>query len=90
MLKFLVLSLFFFFFFEQEMEIIYQISETTKVQIRTTESHDTIKPSLPVISLSVIKCVGMSQNGEWMSTMEIMIIRIHTLLIFKCGDYHPQ
>ena len=82
----------------------YQISKTTEmVVLRTTESHDTITPLLPVISLSVIKYVGTSQNGEWMYTLEVVCIslpmkKIQTevnvqyliLLIFKCGDHHPQ
>ena len=37
--------------------------------METAEFYDTIKPSLPVTSLSVIKCVGTSQNGEWMCTL---------------------
>ena len=60
------------------------------MEVETAEIYDTIKPSLPVTSLSVIKCVGISQNGEWMYTVEVVIIRIHTLLISKCGDHPPQ
>ena len=77
--------------FSLEMKLVYQVSKTTEVmELRTTESNCTIKQSLPVTSLSVIKCVGTSQNGEWMYTLEVVVISIDTLLIFKCGDHHPQ
>ena len=76
--------------FKLEMEMVYQAFRTTEeVELRGTESHGDIKPSFLATSSSVMEFVGTSQSGEWMSTLEVVDIRIDTLLIFKSGDHHP-
>ena len=84
--------------FRLEMEMVYPIFWTTEIVVvdvrvrrvsRTIELLLGIKPLSPATSLSVIKCVGTSQSGGWMSTQEVIDIRMNTLLTSKCGDHHP-
>ena len=76
--------------FKLEVEIGYPIFRTTEVVVlRTTESLSGIKPSSPATSLNVLKCVGTSQSGGWMSILEVVDIGIDTLLTSKCGGHHP-
>ena len=67
----------------------YQTLETMADPVVDPESHWNIKQSFPATDLSVIKCVGISQSGEWMSNKEVMGMMVSTLLFFKSGDHHP-